>query len=262
MNDDGKMKKRLAMRLWLYYCWVSVFIYSLFFYFGLQPAQGQENCRNVYEKMSQYYQKYVNDKLYFKYSAHSVLNGEQGEKVLFEIWGDGKKAKLANQFVTVFQDEKDQVVILKNKKMILVRNAKDGEKINAGPKESTIFQDYDNMIKNIRNIECTEKDNTGSILFIYDDNFIRTYSIKTIAIHYDNRNELITKGVYEYHLPDGNELKEIYDYLNYSQNVDSEVFAESALGHIYKEGQLKNEYRDFKIKDLRGKNRSTQDFDY
>lgn len=225
----------------------------MFFIFGLQSAQAQKNCRQSYEKISQYYQKYLTHKVYLKYSAHTVLNGKSGEKVLCEIWGDGTKAKLENQFVTVYQDEKDQVVILKDRKLILIRKVRHRDKFIHIPNDLKVLQNFETLLDNTISIQCNETGNKGRISIIYNDSFVSKYSIKRVAIDYDSGTQGITKGIYEYHRPDGSQLSEIYNYLDFSQEFDPEVLAKDALDHIYEGGQLKRKYKGFRIKDLRGK---------
>lgn len=257
MIDAYDNNKPLFILLTARYFSFLLILFSIVLFFKVQISEGQESCQNAYEKMSRYYKKYLLGTIYFQYSAYTVLNGRPGEKVVSEIWGDGNRVKLANQFVVVYQDGENQVVILKDRRLILIRDVKNGEAIRLKGSDHKLFEDFETTLKNSANVVCIGKGNGGNLTITYNDALARKYLIRKISIDYDDKTEQIVQTKYAYLLPGGGEKEEIYNYLKHSDKFDPGVLKDSALDQIYEDGHVKKEYMIFTIKDLRGKTSRT-----
>lgn len=216
------------------------------------------NCDKELEEIISFYKKaYTKDKLYMKYSNYSIENNDEGDRLLNELWMSNGKIKFNNEFYTVYQDQMNQVMILKSSKLIVIKKIS-----QAKGSASNSFTDLtqlspstylDSLKKIATKIECTENHSGGKVLTInYPETINKnTNPLESVKMYYtkgDNFKINKTEFIYKSSVKN---LVEVYEYLEMSNEVNSKVLEGDALEKVLANGNLKQEFQDYTLRDLR-----------
>jgi|GEM_PF-6466316 len=204
---------------------------------GSSPAG---DCYKVYEEIMQLYQRYQGDKGYMKFRSYSIVNKQQGEKLETEFWKYHEKVLYRNELVALYQDAGTQVMILKNTRSILLRNA-DATSVPV-PDFGTYHRD--SLDKMVQTLTCSD----GSLSMELRSAYAQHSGISKVVLEYNPSKKLLQKGIYNF---THEKRTDVYEYLIYKEDA-GEPFAGSALSVVFgPDNKVRPAYSGFQIKDLR-----------
>lgn len=227
----------------------------LLFSFITAGTSSNGNCeKNISKLMDFYMENFMSEKVYLKFSSYEVSNNTQGSMLMSEIWKEGSRYKYDNPFMSVFQDDKNQVTVLKDRKLIVIRSVKSGTESNFDVwKNVSLSSQIDTLKKYTSGIECTENEGKGQVIFKFaQKGNEKNYMYKRVVLEYALKTGAPSKGEYEYLVPTGTEeKKQVFEYHAFSKKFDSAILKEEAVLQVMAGTVLKEKYRAYTLKDLR-----------
>lgn len=222
--------------------------------FSLFMLPGNVDPDRELEKIGKYfYKRLENDRMYFKFSTQTIQDDIAGEKMVTEVWSAKEKVKYANPFMTVWQDETTQVLMMKESRKVILRKAVKETKADELGSLSPGAQ-VDSLRKVALNISCRKLANgMGSIVIYLPLKVNGKYNpLKSIELQYVFSSGEIKSGVYEYYLPKGKK-RELYEYLDLRNDLKEQPFSGTAISQVMAGTTLKKEFAKYSLVDLRGK---------
>lgn len=210
-----------------------------------------EDCDKELKKISAYYTEHFSGKkLYLKFSTQTTENAFVGEKLINEMWVDGQNYKYTNPYLIVVQDAKTQVMILKDRKLIVLRNA--DKKDNALNKQLDVMAQIDSLKKSTSKITCRAEKKLNVLELEFEKKFNnKPNPFRRITIQYAAEGE-IKKGEYEYYAKVSK--TDTFEYLEHKNDFPAGILKASALAYIYDGENLLAEYKNYSVRNLRSKN--------
>ncbi len=218
-----------------------------------------DTCKNVvkrlFEKLSNN-EKISENGMYVEYISSLCLNEQNGNHCGIDsarLSLKGKKYVLVNKNSNIYRDDNSQVVILKDKKQIIITAGKvvDKEKvphfnlsgIHDSIINSAVFSNCDFVIKNGERCIYTELTLPVNLQKKLGVSLVK-YLIKIEKLEILSIEIFYTDG-----LPYKNMKIDVKEF-NY--NLEGEVFSGSILDRVYdKNGKILQEFKDFQVIDSR-----------
>lgn len=209
------------------------------------------SCQTALEKIAAYYYKhYTSEQLYMKIKTYSIYEGEASMALTTEIWRDGDQFAYRNPFLQVWQDEQHIVLVSQADKSILIRDYEATQQ--AWGYEAFASMDMgaqlDSLQKLTTGIETEVAGEDGIVRLYLKPVGIGTVDVSRIFLKYDLQTGAMKEGRYIY---GDNQKTDVYVYEAFSHEFDRSVLAGSALGKVLRNGQLKDKYKGFELRDLR-----------
>lgn len=213
---------------------------------GFAPSDG--TCDKALLKIAGFYKQCYNyEKLYMKYSMQIVENGEVGEKLSTEWWSSTDKIRMENEFMYTFIDEKTEVMVLKDSRTVLLKNATPNKIIQL-PDVNT---QLDSLKKLANKINCIKKEDAGELTLEFLPKINgKNCPYKRIVYTYSSGNGSVQKVEYEYYTAGGSK-KDIYEYHKVSSSFSDDILKGSALEKVLVGNKLRSEYAGYTLRDLR-----------
>ena len=212
-----------------------------------------KSCEEQVKKVNAYYQTHgMQDKVYFKFSIQTFMPAEAGEKVTAQLWKNGDRMQYDNPFLTVFRDKTTQVIVLKDRRLVIVRDNKpnDLSKEELGKIDLSPMIQLDSLTKYQAQIECSATKEGANIVINLPEKINEIKNpYKRIELRYDSKSGALKKGMYDF-----NEdvfKRTVYEYLVMSNRFDANILSGSALGKVMNGNVLKGTYNNYTLKDLR-----------
>lgn len=223
-----------------------------FFLCFVSSKAWSQDCMNSLEKISQYSEaNYLKENIYLKFTTQIIENGKGGEKLESEIWLHQEKYMYSNAFITVIQDDRTQVTILKDQRTIILK-AVPPEALNKKKQVVPAAMQIDSLKNIITNIQCIRQTSTERVLLDFPQNVGgKKNLIKRIMLDYIPHTGELKRGDYEYYTASGSK-KEIYEYLDFTTSYSMPAeFNASALSAVLSGNKLLNKYSGYTLRDLR-----------
>lgn len=241
----------MAKRIFTLFCIISGTV--LFFGFLTVGTSANGNCeKNISKLMDFYMENFMSEKVYLKFSSYEVSNNLQSSVLMSEIWKEGSRYRYDNPFMSVFQDDKNQVTVLKDRKLIVIRSVKSGTGSNFDVwKNISLSSQMDTLKKYTSGIECKENEGRGQVIFRFArKGNEKNYMYKRVVLEYVLKTGVPSKGEYEYLVPTG-EKKQVFEYHAFSKKFNSAILKEEAVSQVMAGTMLKDKYSAYTIKDMR-----------
>lgn len=218
-------------------------------------VSAQENCDQVLARLTAFYEKnYMVDKMYIKLTIQTIEEGnKKGEKLLVEMWKDKDKMKYQNPFLTSFKDANTQVMVVKDKKLIIVKDVKN---TNAGKEllnNMMTMTSPDSLRKITSSIICSNENGQGHLILQFPKMHNKKYNVyKKVDLYFIEKSGELKRSEYEYY-GEGNK-REVYEYLAYSHQFSDKELEGTALSNVMtKNNLLLKPYSGYSIKNLQAK---------
>jgi hypothetical protein len=202
------------------------------------------SCYETYEGILKLYEKYDAENFYMKYKITNESAKGDPQVDVQEVSVFENKSKLKTTWMTHYLDSKVSVLILSRQKMVMLRDAEEGEEntqisnwiMTRDSLEKVTSEVYCNTTDGLTTLTCKMKPEAP------DKQHLTKMSIKA------NANKVIS-GEYHFHTPQGIE-KMTYEYLTYKE-LTSQPFSGSALSQVLYKGKLKSQFQGYELQDLR-----------
>lgn len=214
-----------------------------------QKSKGKD-CLEIYRKVLDISKNYHQDKFYFHFKIQYELNGAKLPPVDYKIWSEGKKCKIVGGNLIIYQDPNTQLLLSMEQKLILIRPVVNNS--NLSNDFYTINGNLaDSLNKYTKELKCYKNNERSKLIIEFESSYYKKYLIKRIEIDYNETENIIYKGVYDYLNKSGKTERVIYEYIEFKNNIDKGILINDVLSILYAQGKVKEKYKNYQIKDLR-----------
>jgi hypothetical protein len=213
----------------------------------------EPDCSKEFEKIYRYYTNSDITKYHVQFAIQNIEDTITGERVINNLWLDGAKMKLENNYIKVVQDDKTQIIILKAQKTIVVRNIEDtAKKQQAVPYNYDIRKQLDTLKKIASQITCSKEQKKGRLdVYFPPKNGKIPNVFKEVDYTYNYSTGEVYTIVYNYYTPNNKPKRDIYEYLLLEKKCNDEELKISPLQIVLNNGKLKKEYEKYTYRDIR-----------
>ncbi|MDF2456567.1 MAG: hypothetical protein K0R51_2560 [Cytophagaceae bacterium] len=210
------------------------------------------DCYQEYIRMSSYYKNLNTAKIYMKYSSVSVLNGEYGEKLVTEITHNENKMRMTNGHITMYQDDKNCVLIAHDRNQIVLQTGGFNKDITAGLSWDKMSSSYhiDTLKKYYNPIQCNTNDGLGHLSLELKDKYLLQSPVKRMAYVYEIKSGKMLKATLDSEV-NSTKSREIITIDKFTSNGVAEPFKGTALSQVLSGGTLKESFKKYKLTDVR-----------
>lgn len=192
--------------------------------------------------------------IYGRYTAKSAsytlvtkktVNNQPESPITAQIVQVGEQAMFKTDFITVYADDKDQVMIVESDNTIIIQSQEGEDEVN---------QDFnlDTLKKYTTSIDFTGSGSKCKLRLIYNNSYTAQTGIGAMVIQYDETSRLLTKTETIYSTRAGI-TSETATYSNLRENIKTPLFYGGVDNTVLYNGRLKSKYAGFFLRDLRKK---------
>ncbi len=199
-------------------------------------------------KVLQMLQKVEGGRCAYEVAEFEVTNGKKNEPVFSKVIMNGNKSSFENQYSLMRLDEVGQVIIMKSSQQILIKD------INASgaSKGISVSELFSKSTAYVQEVGVSTKGGIRKVTIRYPD-MIEGVKSSYTKVEY---SYVVASGVISeirYYM--GKDEKDIrsFAYTNVQFNKVAEPFKGKATESVFNGTKLKEIYRNYSVKDLRGK---------
>lgn len=204
-----------------------------------------QDCEKSIEKLKDVLKTYRGNEFYMKLGVHTESKQGHSDTVYSQIWSSGNRFKMKAEYLTILKDEFTQVMIIEDEKLIILNDGK-----SEGTTSTTPLVEVDSLLKFSPNQTCKKTKGTLSVKFEFDESVMKHIGQSSIEFIVSIKTNRLLKIVAE--KQKGKVwYTEVTDIKSFTRGQTKGRLAQSSESVLFVNGELKKEYKGYRIQDLR-----------
>ena len=206
-------------------------------------------CRNAMLQISEAYEREYNsaDGYQVTMTTRTFENGDTDAAVLTQLWREGDRFMMSNDYMTVYKDDVTAAIVLNEAKTIFLKDAEAAVVATSGDPSNPAAQ-LEMLLGLASEVECER----GSVAIRFSsDKLAELRGLTKVNIGFDPKKGSLKSTDYEYVGPNGGNIRQLTTYSNYTTNTEGAGFSGSALSQVVDGTQILQSFPGYTITDLR-----------